>query len=585
MSALFQRLGRALPERHAPGRSSFVTEPKALRDWIGHLPLANPNATAKLLVTALHEMNQLQLEAGQRMAAMEALRGPIAHVVASLDRMVNADVFPLPPAKQQLGQQISEFDRELAMGYTALVHDVCAPAGAVPFLRGKTVTFALVRAVQHCGALLYRAYLMYQAPPEGVWQTLHDLFQFAVAVRLDEKRVEDPLRGGEQTSVRDSYTQSLLFALSNPYRFTQKENAEIHALTRVLSAYCELRPGRAPEGAIAVQVDKDAGPGYLPEEREVPRQDVWAFQISGLTRFLDSELARVPAGAETVEFKPGGNAAVVRVDLGLVERLTQTWTGTAARGQTRLPAGHRLDCVIGLHSVHYVLCGNMDFDAFLRSIRGVAISLREGDRIAAWTASGESARIIRNDVRVLDQSLSGYRLQWEKTDGVRVKVGELMALAPPAEDGEAQDWMVGTIRWLRLRENGAMETGVALLSRRALPVGLRTFDANHVPRAPMRGLLLESLAGDADGRTILAPHLFDRSASEVEVMHPADPFAATPEPLVEMLQQPRMAELGSAYVQIFMDNVSVVPGGDEEMTLDAAYEVPERIVIATGSDS
>jgi hypothetical protein len=585
MSALFQRLGRALPERHAPGRSSFATEPKALRDWIGHLPLANPNATAKLLVTALHEMNQLQLEAGQRMAAMEALRGPIAHVVASLDRMINADVFPLPPAKQQLGQQISEFDRELAMGYTALIHDVCAPAGAVPFLRGKTVTFALVRAVQHCGALLYRAYLMYQAPPEGVWQTLHDLFQFAVGVRLDEKRVEDPLRGGEQTSVRDNYTQSLLIALSNPYRFTQKENAEIHALTRVLSSYCELRPGRAPEGAIAVQVDKDAGPGYLPEEREVPRQDVWAFQISGLTRFLDSELARVTPGAETVEFKPGGSAAVVHVDLGLVERLTQTWTGTAARGQTRLPAGHRLDCVIGLHSVHYVLCGNIDFDAFLRSIRGVAISLRESDRIAAWTASGESARIIRNDVRVLDQSLSGYRLQWEKTEGLRVKVGELMALAPPAEDGEAQDWMVGTIRWLRLLENGAMETGVALLSRRALPVGLRTFDANHAPRAPMRGLLLESLAGDADARTILAPHLFDRSASEVEVMHPADPFAATPEPLVEMLKQPRMAELGSAYVQIFIDSASVVPGEGEEMSLDAGYEVPERIVIATGSDS
>jgi hypothetical protein len=68
-------------------------------------------------------------------------------------------------------------------------------------------------------------------------------------------------------------------------------------------------------------------------------------------------------------------------------------------------------------------------------------------------------------------------------------------------------------------------------------------------------------------------------------MHPADPFAATPEPLVELLRQPRMAELGSAYVQIFIDNASVVPGEGEEMSLDASYEVPERIVIATGSDS
>ena len=583
MSALFQRLGRALPERHAPGKSSFAIEAKALRDWIAHLPLANPNATAKLLVTALHEMNQLQLDPTQRMAAMEALRAPIAHVVASLDRMVNADVFPLPPAKQQLGQQISEFDRELALGYTALVHDVCAPVGAVPFLRGKIVTFALVRAVQHCGALLYRAYLMYQSPPEGVWQMLHDLFQFAVAVRLDEKRIEDPLRGGEQASVRDSYTQSLLFALSNPYRFTQRENAEIYALSRVLAGYCELRPGRAPEGAIAVQVDKDAGPGYLPEEREVPRHDVWAFQISGLTRFLERELATAPDTAETVELKPAGTAGV-HVDLGLIEKLTQTWTGTAARGQPRLPAGHRLDCVIGLHSVHYVLCENMDFDAFLRSIRGVAISLREGDRVATWTASGESARIIRSEVRVLDQSLSGYRLQWEKSEGLRVKVGELMALAPPAEDGEAQDWMICAIRWLRLLPSGAMETGVSLLSRRALPVGLRTFDANRVPRAPMRGLLLESLSGDA-ARTILAPHLFERSASEIEVMHPADPFAVTPEPLVEVLQHPRVAERGGAYVQIAIDAVASQEQGDEDTALAAANDVNDGVAMLTGSDS
>lgn len=581
MSAIFERLARTLPERHAPGKSSFAIEPKALRDWVDHLPLANPSATARLLLNALHEMNQLKLDPAQRMAAMESLRGPIAHVVASLDRMINADVFPLPPPKQQLGQQISDFDRELALGYTAVVHDTCAPAGAVPFLRGKLVTSALVRAEQHCGALLYRAYLMYQAPPEGIWQTLHDLFQFAVGVRLDEKRIDDPLREGEQVSVRDGYTQSLLFALSNPYRFTQRENAEIHLLTRTLAAYCELRPGRAPEGAIAVQVDRDAGPGYLLEEREIPRDDVWAFQISGLARFLDSELARLPPGAETIELK-GAGGAVLKIDIGLIEKLSQTWTGTAARGHTRLPAGHRLDCVIGLHSVHYVLCENMDFDAFLRSIRGVAISLRESDRVASWTTSavGEVTRVVRNDVKVLDQSLSGYRVLWDKLDGMRVKVGELLALAPPADAGEPQDWMVGAIRWLRLVGGGAMEAGVELLSRRAQPVGVRTFDDGRVPRAPMRGLLLEPLAGEAGSApTILVPHLFDRHASEVEVMHAADEFAATPEPVVELLQQPRVVERSSSYLQIILQ-----PSSEAEPADGAIAAANDDVVLAASSD-
>jgi hypothetical protein len=441
-------------------------------------------------------------------------------------------------------------------------------------MRGKAVTIALVRAMQHYGAVLYRAYVLYLSPPPGVWQMLHDLFRFAVAVRLDEKPVADPLNAGVETSVRGAYMHALLYALSNPYRFTQRDNAEIYQLTRLLAGHCELRPGRAPEGAIAVQVESDIGPGYLPEEREVPVDGVWAFQISGLTRFLDGEIAILPPGADAVPFKPKG-AAPLRVDLALIEKLSQGWAGTSGRGHTRLPAGHRLDGVIGLHAVHYVLCENMDFDAFLRSIRGVAISLRESDRIAAWTSSpgAEAGRLVRHGVRVLDQSLSGYRLQWDKLDGMRVKVGELLALAPPAEDGDMQDWMIGSIRWLRFHSPDAMEAGVELLSRHAAPVGLRSFDDNGAPRAPMRGLLLDPLAGDVNvaSQTILAPHLFDRAATEVELMRAADPFAAVPEPTVEILTHLRVLERGS-YLQIVLESAAAVEGHDDATVSAAAND-------------
>ncbi|HET7065591.1 MAG TPA: hypothetical protein VFI49_15060 [Rudaea sp.] len=584
MSAIFQRMAKALPERHAPGKSSFATESKALREWIDHLPLANPAATGRLLLNALREMNQLRLDPAQRGAALETLRGPTTQVIVSLDRTINADTFPLPTAKQQLGQQISDFDREMALGYTALVHDICAPAGAVPFLRGKAVTLSLVRAIQHYGALLYRAYVLYLSPPPGVWQMLHDLFRFAVAVRLDEKPVADPLNGGVETSVRGAYMHALLYALSNPYRFTQRENSEIYQLTRLLAAYCELRPGRAPEGAIAVQVESDIGPGYLPEEREVPVDGVWAFQISGLTRFLDGEVAALAPGADSVFLRPK-NGQPLRIDLALAEKLAQGWAGTAGRGHTRLPAGHRLDCVIGLHTVHYVLCENMDFDAFLRSIRGVAISLREGDRIAAWTSSpaAETLRLVRHGVKVLDQSLSGYRLQWDKLDGVRVKVGELLALAPPVEDGDMQDWMIGSIRWLRFHSPDTMEAGIELLSRRALPVGLRSFDSSGTPRAPMRGLLLEPLAGDAGmaAQTILAPHLFDRAATEVELMRAADPFAAVPEPTVEILGHLRVIERGG-YLQIVLESTAAAEAPEEAAGAAAAND---DLTLAAASDS
>jgi hypothetical protein len=547
MSALFERLASGLPERHVPRRNSFASDAKSLRQWLAQLPLANPGATARLLISALREMNQLRIDAQQRIDALEMLREPIGNIVSVLVKQVLGDSFPLPPQKQQLGQLAQDFEHELALGYCAAIYDLCAPAGAVPFLRGKSVALALIRAIQHRGGSLYQNYLRYQAPPPGAWQNLHDLFGFATAVGADEKPVPDP-RGGTAT-VRLVYIHSLLFALSNPYRFTQRENGDIYLLTRMWAEHCELREGRAPAGAIAIRTDSDRSPGYLPEEREEPDVDSWALEISGLLRFLDGHLALLPPGTQTTEFGTRGAAASVSTDF--VARLMQAWQSGSDRGQPRLPAGHALDTVIGLHDLHYVLAGNMDFEGFLVKTRGVAITLHESDRGAVWANSVANTRVRRVPARVLDQSLGGYRLTWENADGMRMKVGELVGLSTPGEDEESRDWMVGAIRWLRI-EAGGMQAGVELLARRAQAAAVRSYDDLGVPRAAMRALALEDLNAANTMPAVIVPALFDRDATEIELTRPGDPFSWPVEPSIETLRGLRASDNGGGYFRIEM---------------------------------
>jgi len=551
MSALFERLAGGLPERHVPRRNSFASDAKSLRQWLAQLPLANPGATARLLISALREMNQLRIDPQQRIDALEMLREPIGNIVAGLGRQVLGDSFPLPPQKQQLGQLAQDFEHELALGYCAAIYDLCAPAGAVPFLRGKSVALALTRAIQHRGGCLYQVYLRYHAPPPGAWQNLHDLFGFAIAVGADEKLVPDP-RGGT-TSVRLAYIHSLLYALSNPYRFTQRENGDVHALTRMWAGHCELREGRAPAGAIAIRTDVDRSPGYLPEEREEPDVDSWALEINGLVRFLEGHLALLPPGTQTTEFGTRGAAVAVSTDF--VVRLTHAWQSNSDRSQPRLPAGHVLDTVIGLHDLHYVLAGNMDFEGFLVKTRGVAITLHESDRAAVWANSGGNARIRRLPARVLDQSLGGYRLAWEKVDGMRMKVGELVGLAALEDDDESRDWMVGAIRWLRI-EAGGMQAGVELLARRALPAAVRSYDEQGAPRAAMRALALEDLHAADATPTVMVPALFDREATEIELTRPGDPFSWPVEPSIETLRGVRASDNGGGYFRIDMHTLN-----------------------------
>ena len=65
--------------------------------------------------------------------------------------------------------------------------------------------------------------------------------------------------------------------------------------------------------------------------------------------------------------------------------------GSAGVRCARIAAGHQLDSVIGLHDLHFVLAGNLDFDSFLRKTRGVAISLHENDRVATWATGASSS--------------------------------------------------------------------------------------------------------------------------------------------------------------------------------------------------
>src|SRR5262249_54782737 len=157
-----------------------------------------------------------------------------------------------------------------------------------------------------------------------------------------------------------------LFALCNPYRFTQKENIDIFELTRIWAAHCELREGRAPAGAIAVRTDADQSLGYLPEEREAPGEGLWALEVSGLVRFLEGQLATLPPGLSKTQFRSRGGPTI-HADVAFVERLMRGWENGAERSEQRLAAGHTLDSVIGLHDLHFVLSGNTDFDAFLRN--------------------------------------------------------------------------------------------------------------------------------------------------------------------------------------------------------------------------
>jgi hypothetical protein len=544
-----------LPERKAAGRDAFQTDPRQLKQWIAALPLANASATARQLYHAVRAINQQRMDPADRLASLEALRRPLSQVADTVDRQIVGSTFPLPPTKAQLGTIARDFQSEMAVGYRIALVDLTAPEGRVPFLRGKQVALAAVRAIAHLGAQMSKAYLLYATPPEGLWQQLHDLFRFAQLLQVDAKTVEDPELGGADVSPRSSYQHALLLAISNPYRLAQKDIHEAHMVTRVWAPMCALRVGASSEHAYSIPVDEDRGPGYLPEERTSAAGALLSFDTSALEAELERQMNLVHGVSGPIGFRLKGSAAV-SVEPTLIRRIMQSWAPLANRNHARLPAGHMLDTLVGLHAIHYYLAGQVDFEAFVRRACGPAIHLADKDRAASWIGQAlDSGKPECFRARVLDQSLGGYRIEWEQGESVRARVGEIVAVAPVDDEDEDRDWMVGMVRWLRLAPTGRVDAGIELLARQARAAVLRALDGQGRPKPPVRAIRLEAahhgtINGNEPQFSVVAPSVLERGALRYELAVAPDRWADSDE--AETLELPGIAvlEQTGTYVRI-----------------------------------
>lgn len=576
MSELHRRLLLDLPERRAPKAGDFSTDAKSVRAWVGGLPLANFAATARMLVDALRSMNRLKIGAGERLEALEILRAPVAQLAGFVDRQIVGASFPLPPQRAELGTLSQEFQHELASGYRLVLHDLCAPDGHVPMLRGKLVALAATRALVHAGARLHKAYLLYRTAPKGAWQALHDLYRFIASTGLETRAVDDAVLGAP-ISACTAYVHALLLALCNPYRFTQRELLELIPLTCALAPYARLGKEAGGSGTLhPVDTSADCGPGYLPEERTPSSAGVFFLDIDGLVKHIEGQIAHAPAGIRLLTFRMRGGPPI-QVEVETVRRLISGWTSDGTRENVRLPAGYVMQSVIGFHDLHYMLAGGQDFEGFLRRIRGTSIQMSEREDAAAWTlGAGENMRSQPLPVRVRDQGLGGYRVLWERGgagETVRAKIGDMIGLA--LVDGEVEsDWMVGVIRWMRIDDEGHVDAGVNLLARRGVAVGVNAVTPEGDVLRDRRGILLAPLHSEeiSPYSSLLTPALFEKEMPSFRVTLPVDPNIWLSRACALDVEGAELSDVSGAYLRFALPELELPATDFDGASTESEFE-------------
>jgi hypothetical protein len=506
MSQSYTLLSSGLPAGPGPGGAVFAADARRTKAWAAALPRANALGTQQSLAQALDSLNGQKLDGAQRLAVLEELRGVIGELIGLLKRQYAGSALPLAADKASAAQQVEGFHLALAHGYRRAAVEYCAPSGNIPMMRGGGVGLALARSAWHYSQALAVAWRVYRAPAPGVWQGLHRVHRFAAEHKLDAKTIEDPLAGAS-IEIRALYLQSLLMAITHPLAFSQAEQDLLWQATGEFARRCKLmaKPPQANAPVVPEDADRGPGPAVLGEE-PVQWLDMEAFCAE-----VDAALARQRDGYS--ELMPARGTGM-RVPLEMLQRLKRSFGLAAARSHKRLPATHGMRSVFGLSSLHFYLAGRRDFESFMRQAAQHIVHI--ADR-ASWAgAATEASRVPVHPVRVLDQSLGGYRMAWDHAEEIRARVGELVGLTLAADD-EEPEWMLGVVRWLRYEDDGGLTAGVELIARRTSAVGLRVQGKDGFAEAPIRALEMAPLDGGEE-MNFLAPNALDCGATRIEVV-------------------------------------------------------------------
>jgi hypothetical protein len=516
-----------LPARTGkPGKGS-LTNPRRVKAWLGGLPLADPGEAARQVFHALGEVNRLRLPPAERFKVLEALWETVSFVDQTLRRHLEGVAFPLPEAKARFARLVQAFDREMAIGYKAVVVDL-AEHGA--WLHRRIRATAVQRAVRYLGRVLLDAYQVYAPYPHNVWRDIHRLYAFAEQEGLHRAPVADPLRpDGSPWTVADAVQQVLLLSLASPYQLRQGDAARVYAALEDWAALCELVPvgtRAAPQGLFAVSADGDEQPIHLQLRAKGTLGAGWVLDTARLGAHLRQE-AEVRRAAREEGAAPGGRGTSHRYDIptGLLERLMDAWGMFVRRRFVRVPASLEVEAAFGLRSVHEVIA---QADRCEEPGAGCdegqeRVDLTGGAEVGWSWFPREEAPLpapCTGHCRVVDRSPGGFRLAWPGRRDLRARVGELVGLHGIDGDADAAAWRIAVVRWMKSAGADRVEMGVQLLAPTATPVALRALREDGGRSECLHGLMLPGVDIFRQPPTLVAPSVLARFADRVLVSEP-----------------------------------------------------------------
>ncbi|WP_077530567.1 GTPase [Vreelandella utahensis] len=536
-----------LPEQKLTSLSFCEASPRAFREWVDGLPIANVGESARQLYHAAIELNQLDINPALRMKLLGQLRPQLNFICDQLSQHFLGRSIALTEKQRKVANLAQALQRHLATGYKIVVGQLAEAPN--PDKQKMANAKACHRAISSLGSTLLRASQLYAPSPAATWYEAHQIFSWALSMQITDIAIEDPVNQyHRQTTVEDAYKRLLLLGCCRPNQLRQKELAEVYSLFECWTGHTRILQRGMNDALFVINLGQDAPPTY----RNLLRTPLSAQHIG----FDSTELAEgLAALADSRGATPAADAPElpVKVSDALLMHLGRALGVLTQRSYRRIESSGILEVAVGMTSVHYFSAGQVTFNQFVDSQDAdsgenafLGAAQRRNDpwasafdagrqesmtppdapinfRGSGGDMAGESERAYPlYEVSLENTSPGGYCINWNTEMPASLQTGEILGV----RENRDHPWSVALIRWIRQGGQQRAQLGIELLGPGAMPCALRLDNKSGSSSEFLRGLLLPELSAIGQPATLLTPRMPFQTGHRITLLRDGEQEAA-----------------------------------------------------------
>lgn len=518
----------SLPELSPESPEEFEIAPAKISKWLDSLPMLNASEAGHELHKKILMSNRTELDYKDRLKFLELLQEPVDAVCDKLQKTYNGLPLPLPDKGQLTAEQVRHFQVEMAYGYKHVVNDIYEKRGGkISGRHAARVALPIHRAIRYLAKVLVHSFQFYAPYPLGTWREIHSLHSLADGIGVTNEPIEDPLnKYATNSSVDQVYKQALLMDLSDPYHLPSQMIPKVYKYLDCAAALSRLDIANSEhvrntcQFLIDMRSDR-AGNVYLGEPGSLDSNNMRLLSTMDLARSIHAQITELEKG-QLPESTCLEKTFFDQMTKEMLIRLINSWGVNPKRVFSRTASpGEQVYTVIGLDAVRYFLCREKPFSVSANTMGPWPQRTRLGTFFARPdlnldkpTDEGDRVTYKHTIWDVLDESAGGLALETNGKLGHDLRIGEVIATKAP---GSKEDWVIGSIRWMRHINADQIEIGIQRLAPMAIPLALKTVDSVKGESEFMPALLLPEIKALKYPTTLLTPRGTHKSNDQIYI--------------------------------------------------------------------